>query len=204
VASSSRLVCTYKLTDQHPHLPPNEKIIMQHRRLYVRNLAHVTTKDELADEFARFGEVEEAYIPVAKEKGTHKGTALGYGFILYKNAEHALAAYRRMDQTTFQGRIIHVLPAGPKYGKQPEVEGEAAQEGEGAALNTEVLGKVKQGHAEVKKKKEKQATLADKHGVNWATMYMDVSLVLSVSSYSANIIGSTYAHTSPTHTSTHA
>jgi multiple RNA-binding domain-containing protein 1 len=43
-----------------------------------------------------------------------KGTVKGYAFLLYADPDHAIEAYRAMDGKTFQGRLVHIIPADQK------------------------------------------------------------------------------------------
>jgi multiple RNA-binding domain-containing protein 1 len=45
---------------------------------------------------------------------TAKGFAKGYAFLLFSDPEDAVQAYKTMDGKTFQGRLIHILPADQK------------------------------------------------------------------------------------------
>jgi multiple RNA-binding domain-containing protein 1 len=43
-----------------------------------------------------------------------KGIAKGFAFILFSDPEHAVNAYQALDGNTFQGRLIHIIPADQK------------------------------------------------------------------------------------------
>ncbi|KAI1195456.1 RNA recognition domain-containing protein [Nemania serpens] len=64
-------------------------------RIFCRNLPYDATAQDLRTHFERFGEVKEM------------------GFILFQDREAAVKAFQS-DRTTFQGRILHVLPAKAK------------------------------------------------------------------------------------------
>src|SRR5579871_4801898 len=42
------------------------------------------------------------------------GLAKGFAYILFTDADSALQAYKEMDASIFQGRLLHILPADPK------------------------------------------------------------------------------------------
>ena len=132
-------------------------------RLFVRNLAFVTTSEELSSHFGRFGHIEEVHLPVSQTTGEPLGTA----FILFRDPQDALSAYNTLDKTTFQGRLLHVLPGRARPG--PE------RTGAEKIIGGDVLGKTKEGRAEVKGKIDAKRTEQSAKGVNWATMYMNVS-----------------------------
>lgn len=44
----------------------------------------------------------------------NSGASKGYAFVLYANAPSAEAAFQNADGKTFQGRLLHVLPAAAK------------------------------------------------------------------------------------------
>ncbi|KAJ2996612.1 hypothetical protein NUW58_g913 [Xylaria curta] len=64
-------------------------------RIFCRNLPYDATAEDLRIHFETFGEVEEM------------------GFILFHDPEAAVKAFQS-DRTTFQGRILHLLPAKAK------------------------------------------------------------------------------------------
>jgi multiple RNA-binding domain-containing protein 1 len=140
--------------------------------LFIRNLPFVTTLEEVREHFSSIGETEEVYMPQAKDKGKHETTNLATAFISYKDPEHAVEAYRKLKGTYFQGRKINVIPADYKLGEAPW--GRKAREAE-AVVEGKVLGKVKLSPAELKKKLDAKKEVASQQGINWATMYMDVS-----------------------------
>ena len=112
---------------------------------------------------------------------SHSGEPLGTAFILYRDPAHALEAYRTLDKKTFQGRLLHVLPGRARPGQEPQVVGP------GFAGEGEVLGKVREGRKDVKSKSDIKRQDASSKGVNWATLYMNVScsqlIVIVVDAY---------------------
>lgn len=131
-------------------------------RLFVRNLAFVTTEADLRSHFSTFGPLEEVHLPVSNQTGSPLGTA----FILFRDPSDALGAYKTLDKTTFQGRLLHVLPGRAKPGQEVNMDG---------VLDGKVLGKVNTGKGEVKKGIEAKRKEESARGVNWATLYMNVS-----------------------------
>ncbi|KAI1735817.1 RNA recognition domain-containing protein [Xylaria scruposa] len=77
-------------------------------RIFCRNLPYDTTAEDLRTHFEKFGEVEEVHVP---SDASNKNR--GMGFILFHDPEAAVNAFQS-DRTTFQGRILHVLPAKAK------------------------------------------------------------------------------------------
>lgn len=142
---------------------PDSQLILSTGRLFVRNLAFVTTSDELSSHFGRFGHIEEVHLPVSQTTGEPLGTA----FILFRDPQDALSAYNTLDKTTFQGRLLHVLPGRARPGQE--------RTGAEKIIGGDVLGKTKEGRAEVKGKIDAKRTEQSARGVNWATMYMNVS-----------------------------
>lgn len=130
----------------------------------MRNLAFVTTEAELRTHFSPFGPLEEVHLPVSTKTGSPLGTA----FVLYRNPEDALSAYKTLDRKTFQGRLLHVLPGRAKHGQEVNLDG---------VLDGKVLGKVNTGKGDVKKAIEAKRKEESSRGVNWATLYMNVRLV---------------------------
>ncbi|OAA81636.1 Nucleotide-binding, alpha-beta plait [Akanthomyces lecanii RCEF 1005] len=78
-------------------------------RLFVRNLPYSATEDDLREEFEKFGGVDEVHLPVNAQ-----GTAKGFAMMLFTKPSDAVAAFQALDGATFQGRIIHIIPADAK------------------------------------------------------------------------------------------
>ncbi|KAH6900264.1 hypothetical protein B0T10DRAFT_393719 [Thelonectria olida] len=78
-------------------------------RLFVRNLSYTTTEEDLRESFKKFGELEEVHLPV-----NGSGTSKGFALILFKDPSAAVDAFQAMDGATFQGRIVHIIPASVK------------------------------------------------------------------------------------------
>jgi multiple RNA-binding domain-containing protein 1 len=132
--------------------------------LFVRNLAFVTTRDELRDYFSTYGPIEECHLPVSKDKQQPLGTA----YILFKDANDALEAYRKLDRRIFQGRILQVIASEPKNGWYGHSDPEFA---------SHVLGKSDKAKGEVKKDIQKKSL----ENVKWAELYLNVSPILQYS-----------------------
>ncbi|KAI3340696.1 RNA recognition domain-containing protein [Ustulina deusta] len=77
-------------------------------RIFCRNLPYDATAEDLRTHFEKFGEVEEVHVPSDVSNKNR-----GMGFILFRDQEAALKAFQS-DRTTFQGRILHLLPAKAK------------------------------------------------------------------------------------------
>ncbi|KAF9875895.1 pre-rRNA processing protein [Colletotrichum karsti] len=78
-------------------------------RLFVRNLAYTVREDDLRDHFEQFGELQEVHLPV-----TAAGASKGFAMVQFTNADSAVAAFQSSDGQTFQGRLLHILPAAEK------------------------------------------------------------------------------------------
>jgi len=118
----------------------------------------VTTRDELRDYFSTYGTIEECHLPVSKDKAQPLGTA----YILFKDANDALEAYRKLDRRIFQGRILQVIASEPKNGWYGHSDPEFA---------SHVLGKSDKAKGEVKKDIQKKSL----ENVKWAELYLNVS-----------------------------
>ncbi|WWC68401.1 uncharacterized protein I206_102327 [Kwoniella pini CBS 10737] len=143
---------------------PDEDLILSTGRLFVRNLAFIVTSSELSSHFSTYGKVDEIHLPISSTTGEPLGTA----FLQYHNNEDALAAYKGLDKTTFQGRLLHVLPGRPKPGQI--ITGASTVDGK-------VLGKANESKGEVKKGVEDRRKEESRKGVNWATLYMNSDAV---------------------------
>ncbi|KAI0895577.1 RNA-binding domain-containing protein [Annulohypoxylon nitens] len=78
------------------------------KRLFARNLPYSATEDDLRSYFERYGTVEEVHVPM-KDSSNNRGI----GFVLFASADDAVNAFQA-DRSSFQGRILHVLPASAK------------------------------------------------------------------------------------------
>ncbi|KAK3336946.1 hypothetical protein B0T19DRAFT_437650 [Cercophora scortea] len=77
-------------------------------RLFLRNLSYAVTEDAIREYFGKFGTLEEVNLPLDNQNKTK-----GFAMIRYEDPSSAVAAFQ-MDRSTFQGRIIHILPAAAK------------------------------------------------------------------------------------------
>ncbi len=69
--------------------------------LYVKNFPANTTEEQLKEFFQQIGEIESVKI-FSKD-----GEAL-YAFVCYKNPEHAAQAKSRLNQQTFNGKMLYI------------------------------------------------------------------------------------------------
>nr|XP_019050622.1 multiple RNA-binding domain-containing protein 1 [Kwoniella bestiolae CBS 10118]OCF29552.1 multiple RNA-binding domain-containing protein 1 [Kwoniella bestiolae CBS 10118] len=151
---------------------PDEDLILSTGRLFIRNLAFIVTSPELSSHFSTFGKIDEIHLPTSSTTGEPLGTA----FLQYHNNEDALQAYKNLDKTTFQGRLLHVLPGRPK-------PGQVVVAGGGGVMDGKVLGKVDETRGQVKKTVDEKRKEDSRKGLNWASLYMNSDAVAaSVSS----------------------
>lgn len=95
-----------KEEEQVSPVDANRAAIETNGRLFVRNLVFSCTQDELTAHFSPFGPIEQVHIPVDAESNPK-----GFAYVRFKDASHAVAAYEALDKTSFQGRLLHILPA---------------------------------------------------------------------------------------------
>ncbi|CAO1615917.1 unnamed protein product [Parajaminaea phylloscopi] len=81
--------------------------IMESARLFIRNLPFSATEDDIESHFAVYGPVKQVHITLDRSTKASKGMA----YVSYDDPAHALAAFRAADGSTFQGRLLHLLPA---------------------------------------------------------------------------------------------
>jgi multiple RNA-binding domain-containing protein 1 len=143
---------------------PEEALILSTGRLFVRNLAFVTTAEDLTSAFERFGPLVDVHMPVSQKTGEPLGTA----FILFRNPEDAVSARKTLDKKTFQGRLLHILPGRARPGQESTTDTKGITDGK-------VLGKAVETRGEVKDKVDEKRKADGARGVNWATLYMNVS-----------------------------
>ena len=88
--------------------------IAESGRLFVRNLPFTSTEEHLTELFGTFGPLTEVTTPL--DKNTNKPT--GLAFVTFMLPEHAVKAYNALDGQIFQGRLMHILPAKVRQGKE--------------------------------------------------------------------------------------
>ncbi|CAI9090689.1 OLC1v1025512C3 [Oldenlandia corymbosa var. corymbosa] len=76
-------------------------------RLFVRNLPYTTTEEELEEYFRTCGSVSQVHIVVDKETKRSRGIA----YVQYVLPESASRALEELDNSIFQGRLLHVMVA---------------------------------------------------------------------------------------------
>jgi len=118
-------------------------------RIFVRNLTYSVTEDDLRELFATFGPLTEVNLPIDRLTRRSKG----FAFVTFMMPEHAVAAFSQLDGTTFQGRLLHLIPGKVKEGEEEE-EGEG---GEGASF---------------KKKKAQKEKAAAGSSHNWNSLFL--------------------------------
>lgn len=97
--------------------------------IYVGNLPHATTEDQLRDAFAEFGEVASARIITDKFTGKSRG----FGFVEIADDAQARAAIEAMNESELGGRTLTVNEARPKAdrGDRPDRGGRGGGGGRG-------------------------------------------------------------------------
>jgi len=78
--------------------------------IYVGNLPHKVTEDEVRQAFAEFGQVTEVRLIVDKFSGESKG----FGFVEMPSKDEAEKAIQAMNGKDFMGRALNVNEARPK------------------------------------------------------------------------------------------
>lgn len=78
--------------------------------IYVGNLSHSATEDDLRQAFEAFGQVES--VNVIKDR--FSGESRGFGFVEMPSRNEAQAAIDGLDGKDLMGRVINVNEARPK------------------------------------------------------------------------------------------
>ncbi|XP_043690007.1 multiple RNA-binding domain-containing protein 1-like isoform X2 [Telopea speciosissima] len=81
--------------------------VLETGRLFVRNLPYSATEDDLAELFSKFGNISQVHLVVDKDTKRSKG----FAYVLYTLPESALRALEELDNSIFQGRLMHIMPA---------------------------------------------------------------------------------------------
>ncbi|KAG8745984.1 Multiple RNA-binding domain-containing protein 1 [Ceratobasidium sp. 414] len=141
---------------EEPGESPHSTI--QTRRLFLRNLAYVCTEEDIRAEFSRFGSIEQVHIPLTVER-----TSKGLAYVTFSEISSATQALEAMDRTSFQGRLLHVMPAIVRAGKE---------EADARESSTDRKKSVK---------KERDTKRKENAGreFNWGMLYMNSDAILS-------------------------
>ncbi|KAJ2823753.1 Multiple RNA-binding domain-containing protein 1 [Coemansia sp. 'formosensis'] len=124
-------------------------------RLFIRNLPYLATEEDLRAAFEKFGPLSEVHMPISKDTKRPKG----FAYVLYLLPEHAVSAYRAMDNKVFLGRLLHVLP-----GKEKPQEREAG----------DLMAGFK---SDVKKERDAKKKALAGSDFNWNSLYMSADAV---------------------------
>ncbi|CAG8953103.1 hypothetical protein HYFRA_00003300 [Hymenoscyphus fraxineus] len=89
--------------------PILEAISAANGRLFVRNLPYTATEDDLRKHFEPYGSLEEVHLAV-----DGSGKSKGFVLVQYTDPTAAAEAFHNLDGESFQGRLLHILPAAPK------------------------------------------------------------------------------------------
>ncbi|KAJ8457621.1 hypothetical protein ONZ45_g18241 [Pleurotus djamor] len=138
-----------------PVVDDTSQTILQTSRLFLRNLTFSCTEGEIEELFRPYGDIAQIHIPLDPLSKQAKGLA----YITFRQGSSALAAYNALDKKSFQGRLLHILPAVDRKGKSEVVEGTGRKS-------------VKEDRAE--KRKSTAGT-----GFNWSMLYMNSDAVVS-------------------------
>jgi multiple RNA-binding domain-containing protein 1 len=137
--------------------------IEQTGRLFVRNLNYNVTQTELEEVFNKYGPTTEVTLPV----DTQTEKVKGFAFVTYMFPEHAMKAFSELDRSTFQGRLLHVIPAevkrGDSYNEMPK---------DGSSFKKQKASEIKEG-----------ATRSH----NWNALFLRADAVAELTSAKLNI-----------------
>ncbi|KAJ2847335.1 Multiple RNA-binding domain-containing protein 1 [Coemansia brasiliensis] len=139
--------------------------IQETGRLFVRNLPYMATEDDLRQAFEPFGPLSEVHMPISKDTKRPKG----FAYILYLLPEHAVNAYKALDNKVFLGRLLHVLPGKEKPQPREPIDS---------------LGGFKSG---VKKEREAKKKALAGSDFNWNSLFMSADAVADSISERLNI-----------------
>ncbi|KAI9848260.1 MAG: Multiple RNA-binding domain-containing protein 1 [Sclerophora amabilis] len=129
--------------------------IQESGRLFLRNLSYSATEKDLWQHFSSFGNLNEVHVPVSST-----GSNKGFAYLLFTDPDVSVSVYKSENGKAFQGRLLHILPAGNK--KENKMDD--------AALSKLPLKKQKQ----IKKKAEAATST-----FNWNSLYLNSDAVMS-------------------------
>lgn len=139
----------------------NTETVGESGRIFVRNLSYSVSEDEIRNIFENFGPLTEVNLPVDKITRRSKG----FAFVTFVLPEHAVAAFSELDGTTFQGRLMHLIPGKPLNDNVEE--------------DTET--------SSYKKKKALKEKKEANHSHNWNSLFLGSSAVADLMSEKYNV-----------------
>lgn len=95
--------------------------------IYVGNLSHDTTEEELRRAFEEFGTVDKVNIIMDKFSGRSKG----FGFVEMASKDEAEAAMSGLNNKELDGRTLNVNEARPRTDRGPRGGGGGGRGGRG-------------------------------------------------------------------------
>ncbi|KAH8114829.1 hypothetical protein DFH11DRAFT_1589929 [Phellopilus nigrolimitatus] len=137
--------------------PSPADTILQSGRLFLRNLSYSCTQSDIQAYFTPCGTISQVHIPLDPVSKSSKGLA----FVTFSDPTSALKAYEELDKTSFQGRLLHILPA-----VERKVSGMKGVEESNDRTN-------------LKKDKEKKRKENAGKEFNWSMLYMNSDAVAS-------------------------
>ena len=108
-------------------------------------------------QFANIGGLHaQVHIPLTSER-----TSKGLAYVTFSDINSARDALQAMDRASFQGRLLHVMPAITRAGKE------------------EADARDSQGDKKMSLKKDREAQRKESAGreFNWGMLYMNVGLI---------------------------
>ena len=151
---------------QEDGLKDLDETIGQSGRLFIRNLSYAVTEDDLEGLFKPFGPLAEINVPIDKNTKQVKG----FAFVTYVIPENAVQAYTKLDGSTFQGRLLHIIP-----GKPPKGEEELDNDNSPGSNNN------------YKQKKADKAKKEAGSSHNWNSLFLGASAVADIMSDKFNV-----------------
>ncbi|KAI8891456.1 RNA-binding domain-containing protein [Backusella circina FSU 941] len=147
-----------KIEEAKPSKDSNPRQVIEDTgRLFIRNLPYSCTEEDLRTLFEPFGPLSEVHMPIARDTKKSKG----YAYILYLIPDHAIKAFDSLDMKTFQGRLLHILPANEKPPQKEE----------------DILGVNGTKLSAVKKEKERKRKSLAGNDFNWNSLYMSADAI---------------------------
>ena len=135
--------------------------IEENGRLFVRNLNYQCTVEDLEELFKQYGPTTEINLPI--DQLTQK--IKGYAFITFMFPEHAKSAFQELDRSTFQGRLLHLIPAEVKDSDSKQFSDDSS----------------------FKKRKNAQLKNESTKSSNWNTLFLGQNAIANILAKKMNI-----------------
>jgi len=112
------------------HDPHGPSANTEERKVFVGGVPYGVDQHVVREDFMRFGEIEDVFLPVERETGKLRG----FAFVTFRNSKDAHEAAGAMHGRDYHGRQISVTIAKPRDPLNPDEGGKGKGKGGGGGV----------------------------------------------------------------------